>query len=281
MKIYLYDNNFQFIKETYALLDVDRSREAGEPVYIIPNNSTEIAVPKINDNEKAFFINGEWVIKKDYRGKKFFDPASNRTVVITEIGEVPENYIDLASKDLINYINNVPFETLYNNVKSMLEKNTKAKYNQKVLIDKYYFDNNNISKYIKVLNEAIKEVNQIKKNIEAIEKSIEKQNNIEKINELKLEQIEKYKQIDSFKFNILIENKRNKEIEVSFSLPEFQEIVKKLQSIINKINEEAKNNLIKINKLSKYELVLFEQRLIKEELSYGATETKEDTETNS
>lgn len=281
MKIYLYDNNFQFIKQSYALLDIDESRKQGKPVYSIPENCTEIEPPKTKDYEKAFFINGEWIIKKDYRGVKFFDPSINRTVIITELGEVPDSYIDLGSKHLINYINTVDFEVLYNNVKSKIEEAANNKLREKVLIGKYYFDKSKILVYIKALNEITNQIKQLERSIKAIEKAIEKQNNLEKINELKLQQLDKYNEIDSLKFNVIVENKRKKEIEVNFKYEEFKEIVEKLQSLINEINQEKKNNLIKINKLSKYELVLFEQRLIKEEVNYGATEIKENTQADS
>ena len=280
MKIYLYDDNFQFIKETYALINLEESRRQGKHIYSIPNNSTEIAPPNVSNNEKAFFIDGEWIIKKDYRGKKFFDILNNRTVIITELGDIPENYIDIGAKHLINYINKVEYEKLYNNVKGIIDKQASEKLNQKILIGKYLFKLNNIENYLSYFNNAINKIKQINKEILAIEKSIEVQDNIEKINQLKIEQLEKYKEIDSIQIKTIVENKRNKELEITFSFNDFKNIVKLLSSTINKIKDEQKNNLIKINKLSKYELVLFEQRLIKEEINHGDTKTKEDTQTN-
>lgn len=282
MKIYIYDDkSFQFIKSTYALLDIEKSKQANEHIYTIPKNCTTIEPPKCGDNESCFFINDTWVVEKDYRGKKFFDTKLNKTVIIDYLGEVPEHLISITDSKLINYICSVDYEKLYTSIYNRIENLFLLKMSKPILIGKYNFYATDISNYLNTYKDVTNKINNINKEIDAIEKSIQTQQNVEKINELKQQQLDKLKNINNITITLSVLNKMNKAIDISINYQEFHNIIDTIQKYITDISIEKKNSLIKINKLSNYELILFEQRLIKEELNYGDTEIKENPQTNS
>lgn len=282
MKIYLFDaQTKEFLKETYALLDMEKSKECGEYVYKMPENCTTIEPCVCGNNEVCLFQEGKWIIAKDYRGKKFYDVIKNKTIIIDKLGELPNNYISLDSKDFINHINNTNYEKLYKSIELKINAIHNNKINEDILIGKYYFNLNDLNKYIKAYNEVTSNIKQIEKSIKAIEQSITLQKNVDKINQLKIQQMEKYEEINSFKFNVMLKNKRKKEVEVVYSYNEFRDIINKLQEMLNQINKEKVDRLRKIAKLSKYELVLFEQRLCREGSVNGSESNEKIAKTDS
>lgn len=64
MTRYLYDFNGLFLYPYECQIDPLESEIKGEPVYMIPANSTDIAPPEIQDGETRRFVGGTWVIEK-------------------------------------------------------------------------------------------------------------------------------------------------------------------------------------------------------------------------
>lgn len=82
-------------------------------VYLLPSNATEIAPPEVQSNQIACFLEGDWVIKSDFRGQTYYDSNNNyNPVIINFIGDVlanlvsaiPQNIIDQKTKDQNNAI---------------------------------------------------------------------------------------------------------------------------------------------------------------------------------
>lgn len=57
-------------------------------VFIIPGSSTTEAPPSVGKDECAVFVDGEWSVKKDLRGYRYWD-ADGKFSMITDIGEEP------------------------------------------------------------------------------------------------------------------------------------------------------------------------------------------------
>lgn len=284
MKIYIYNpKTLEFVKESYAAINLEKSKLAGEAIYDIPANSTLLAKPNLQQNETCLFLNDEWVVKKDFRGHKFFDPISLKTIVIDFIGEVPDNYISLESKDFINYLNQVNHIDIYNSVKNSIENDFNIKINEPILINKYYFNLNDLPKYIKAINEITNNIRINKKKIEDLEHRVKQEKDIEKNNKLKEELLSLYDNKEPA-FSIIVKNKRRKDIEVIFNYTEFVSIVTRLQKVVKELKTNRDNLLNKIDKLSKYDLIVMQQRALcrkgKENAKTGNEENaKEDSET--
>jgi len=58
--------------------------------YLIPAHATPIPPINTGKNQVAVFVNNEWVIKSDFRGKKYIKAGTFEEVTINEIGIVPE-----------------------------------------------------------------------------------------------------------------------------------------------------------------------------------------------
>lgn len=89
---------FNYHEETREYLGVSQARrdpEEPEPIYLIPRNATAIAPPDFGANEIPVFDpeageQGEWTVKPDHRGEKYFRPDGS-FVVIVEIGVEKED----------------------------------------------------------------------------------------------------------------------------------------------------------------------------------------------
>lgn len=57
-------------------------------VFLLPGAATDVPPPSFCENECAVFIDGEWSVKKDLRGYKYWD-ADGKFSMITDIGEEP------------------------------------------------------------------------------------------------------------------------------------------------------------------------------------------------
>ena len=150
MKIYIYDKSTkEFIRETNAYLDLEKSRELGDYVYIIPENCTTEKPPKLQKNEQCIF-NEEWIIVKDYRNQKFYDTKNNKTVIIQELGDVPKHFIKLNSEEFKKYLKGIDSNTIRNNLKQLIEELYQESLQKFILFGKYYFTLAHLADYEKL-----------------------------------------------------------------------------------------------------------------------------------
>jgi len=62
----------------------------------IPGSSTLIAPGETATGRVRVFASGEWTLKEDHRGQTYYSTKDQHTVVITEIGPPPSDYVALA-----------------------------------------------------------------------------------------------------------------------------------------------------------------------------------------
>lgn len=92
MIIYNYSSTTgEYINSNEAPLNPEATKQAGEPVYMLPAYSTEEKPPKTKKNEVAIYNNG-WNISADYRGQYMVN-SDMQPVEVTELGDLPEGYI--------------------------------------------------------------------------------------------------------------------------------------------------------------------------------------------
>lgn len=86
MKIYIFDTkNGEFLYEAEAQIDPLASSK-GETIYLMPPNSTQIALTEPKAGYTNVFTNGKWEQIKDERGKTYYD-NDNNALTITELGQ--------------------------------------------------------------------------------------------------------------------------------------------------------------------------------------------------
>lgn len=73
--------------------------EAEQGVYLLPANAVDIEPPEEKENQIAKYENQTWVYYPDYRGTVVYSTQDGRQQVISDIGEIPENYTALAPLD--------------------------------------------------------------------------------------------------------------------------------------------------------------------------------------
>lgn len=62
----------------------------------LPAYSTDIAPPDTGKNQVAVFSGDEWSVVPDYRGQTFYRKSDRKEIIIQDIGEVGEEFTDLA-----------------------------------------------------------------------------------------------------------------------------------------------------------------------------------------
>lgn len=88
MKIYLFDiNTKRYIKEGEAIPNPENKSNPHIPAY-----GTVIAPPVCGECEAAYFINGEWVIKPCYYGKKAVNIESKTVETVYYEGELKSGF---------------------------------------------------------------------------------------------------------------------------------------------------------------------------------------------
>ena len=91
--IYKYDElTGEYLDKDIARLNPVATKEAGEPVYLVPPFYTIKKPPKTSANNVAIYQNDTWMLKPDYRGCYICDELLN-VQVVQEIGEIPDGYI--------------------------------------------------------------------------------------------------------------------------------------------------------------------------------------------
>lgn len=92
VKIYNYDDDGIFTHAEEALIDPLESKKQAKPVCLMPANATSKAVKECGDNEVNKFVEGDWVVVKDYRGLKEVDLETQEISEVTEIGDLRANH---------------------------------------------------------------------------------------------------------------------------------------------------------------------------------------------
>lgn len=94
MKIYNYNPiTFEYTGSQNADLDPQETKEQGKNVYLLPANATFIKPPASEPFKARVFKEGAWSYEKDFR-KGFYKVDSSLNVTeITELGDIPEEYI--------------------------------------------------------------------------------------------------------------------------------------------------------------------------------------------
>ena len=85
-----------------AQIDPLESKLKGEDIIVIPPNCT-LKEPKILMEGTANRYNeekGEWEVVADYRGLTGFDSKTKQEITITELGELPENFVEELPKTI-------------------------------------------------------------------------------------------------------------------------------------------------------------------------------------
>lgn len=269
MKIYLYDKETkEFIKESLAYLNVEKSRESKETVWDIPKNATLIEPPNVNNSEVAIFNGSYWEILKDYRGLKVFDLKQKRKIIINEIGELPKDCVFLESKEYENFLNTTDTNRIRNNIKTLIENLYNKELDKDLLIGKHYFSIKDFNKYENIklqVENKFKEINNKFNENQKIMNS--NKNDVSLYNKLAEENLLLYKELDSIIINLVVKNKRKKEIELPCNYDEFSIIygeLKKVKSNIDKLRDKALVKLKLMDKQEKllvYEIILLERGL--------------------
>lgn len=90
MKIYNYHPiTGEYIGESHA----DES-PLEQGVYLIPACATEVMPPIVGEKEAAVFVDGAWLVVKDYRRTTVYDTANREAVVVEKLGTLPPNYTE-------------------------------------------------------------------------------------------------------------------------------------------------------------------------------------------
>lgn len=251
MKLYLFHpKTKEYLKTVKAKVDLLKST-ADNLVYIIPENTTSIEPLKTAKNETCIF-NGKWEIVKDYRGTRYFDTKASRIVEITELGEIPDYYLSLDSKEFQNYIQHD--ETKY---KKVLEEQINNFYERQleteVLIGKYYFAPKDYSNLSYLYQNTLAAIENIKAQLNITNAATISDEDL--INDL-LHQLKQLQWI-----TLAVKNKRRKKIRTEFQLNEVAQILTKLKTMTKELQYKKSKYLTKLLSLKGYELALFEQRI--------------------
>lgn len=61
--------------------------------YMMPSNSTDIALPALEKNQTCLFTNDSWEVIPDFRGQKWYDKSTGDEVLIESAGQPSDNLI--------------------------------------------------------------------------------------------------------------------------------------------------------------------------------------------
>lgn len=93
MKIYNYHSTTkEFLRESFAQLDPLESELQNKDIYLIPKYATTEEPPITKVEEVTVFENESWSIEEDHRGKTMFDTTTAESMVIDQIGPMPDGF---------------------------------------------------------------------------------------------------------------------------------------------------------------------------------------------
>ena len=93
MNLYNYSaETAEFVGTSPAALDPLESQAQGQDVFLIPANSTAIQPPAVGGNQVAVWSGSAWSLAEDYRGQTIYETSSGQSVVVSDIGALPEGW---------------------------------------------------------------------------------------------------------------------------------------------------------------------------------------------
>lgn len=93
MKVYKYDKvTKEYTGTNIAYLDKVASRRAGREIYIMPAYTTTIQPPEAKEGEVAIFVNDEWKVVPDFRGRIVYDLNTRKGAIWEQIGKLPKGF---------------------------------------------------------------------------------------------------------------------------------------------------------------------------------------------
>ena len=76
----------EYLRSSEARIDPLETKKQGRDVYLLPAHATDIAPPKIGENEAPVFDGKAWNVVPDYRGAEYY-LEDGQKVEISELGE--------------------------------------------------------------------------------------------------------------------------------------------------------------------------------------------------
>jgi hypothetical protein len=118
MKIYHYNKNTkEFIGES------DAEKSPLDKSYLIPAFAT-IKKPNKKKGFVSLFVNDEWILKEDNRGKKLFNKLTKQQIVLKDPGPIPDEYTDKEPSEFDDWVG----DNWVKNTAKEIEKEYKKEY---------------------------------------------------------------------------------------------------------------------------------------------------------
>ena len=94
MRIYHYNpNTGEFLRDAEARKSPEDNKDGeGDDVYLVPAYATTIEPPASGVDEVACYIDDEWQLCEDHRGKEVYHKTKDKVKRISELGAIPARY---------------------------------------------------------------------------------------------------------------------------------------------------------------------------------------------
>jgi hypothetical protein len=100
MKIYHYNpETRELLGCSEAAMDPLETRAQGKTVYLVPASAVMLEPPEAEEGKARAFINGEWVLIDDNRGKKIYNTSDAAETVHEALGAIPEGFTSMVPCD--------------------------------------------------------------------------------------------------------------------------------------------------------------------------------------
>lgn len=100
MKIYHYNpETRELLGWTDAKSDPLETLAQGKAVYLVPANAVITEPPALEEGKAIVFINGEWALVADHRGKKIYNTSDAAETVHEALGAIPDGFTSLVPCD--------------------------------------------------------------------------------------------------------------------------------------------------------------------------------------
>ena len=266
----------EYLKDSIAYLDLERSREVNALVYTMPDNATHLEPPTCGANEKCLFIDEAWQVVPDFRGQRFFDTELKRTVTVSKLGAIPTHYKTLDSVEFKNYLSKTDPTVISNSIKQTITQLYNTALEHDILFGKHYFSLRQYDEFTKLKQDEELRREKLNAQIKGIQTKVRTMNRetdteIIAYNELVEKQLNLYKEIDSAIITIEAKNKRFKHVQIPCKFEEFLEIYKELAKYKKQLDDEVDKLILDLNLCRKEDLLTFETNLCSRGLNFGKT----------
>jgi len=82
----------EFVGAASCALSPARPFVDGQPNYIVPANSTDVAPPNADAGHKPVWNGSAWTLTEDHRGSLVYSTADGSAKNVTSLGQVPAGY---------------------------------------------------------------------------------------------------------------------------------------------------------------------------------------------